>query len=176
MTTAPRTPATTGPGTRFHVVRIPAVDPERGVEELNQFLSQHRVLDLERQFVDTRGFCGWMVWLSWVESSDSPGQAKRPQVDYREKLSPEDFRLYSRLRTLRKEIAGRHSIAAYLIFNNEQLATMVERRVATLADLEAISGVGPARVEKHGQVFLDELRVALAEVDSGGERDATHPR
>jgi len=55
---------------------------------------------------------------------------------------------------------------SYAVFTNEQLAEMVQRRVASAAALREISGVGEARIEKYGAAFLDILKeAALAGVD-----------
>lgn len=74
--------------------------------------------------------------------------------DYKELLSPEDFAVFVKLRDLRKEIAQADAVPVYAIFTNEQLARMVETRVTSAAGLEAIAGVGDARIAKYGERFL----------------------
>ena len=55
---------------------------------------------------------------------------------------------------------------SYAVFTNEQLAEMVQRRVASAAALREIAGIGEARIEKYGAAFLDILKeAALAGVD-----------
>lgn len=90
---------------------------------------------------------------------------KGSKVDYREVLSEADFKLFARLRTLRKELAEHEGVPAYALFTNEQLAAMVARRVRTPAELGAIPGVGAARVEKYASRFLE----LLGQADDPGE-------
>src|SRR4051794_14851410 len=82
----------------------------------------------------------------------------RNNVDYRERLKPEDFAVFARLRDLRKEIAQAEAVPVYTVFTNEQLAQMVQMRATTRAALEQIAGVGDARIEKYGARVLEFLR------------------
>ncbi len=84
--------------------------------------------------------------------------AQRSKVDYREVLNEQDFAVFAKLRDLRKEIAQASGVPVYAVFNNEQLAKMVQEKARTKADLEAIAGVGDARIEKYGPRFLDFLK------------------
>jgi len=144
---------------RFHFLTIPAFDPDAAQDALNAFCAQHRIVASDRHFVDRGVDSFWAVCVTWVEGSAAafPTQAKRERVDYREVLGEADFAVYSELRRLRKQLAEREGVPAYAIFTNEQLAAMVQRRVATAQGLGAIEGVGEARVDKFGEVFLAAL-------------------
>jgi superfamily II DNA helicase RecQ len=50
----------------------------------------------------------------------------------------------------------------YALFTNEQLAEMVARRVTTLPALGEIPGIGKARLEKYGSLFVESLQKAFA--------------
>jgi superfamily II DNA helicase RecQ len=92
-------------------------------------------------------------------------------VDYREELDAARFAVFSRLRAERKKWADAEGVPVYTIFSNAQLAEMVKRGVRTTAELEAIEGVGPARVGKSGErllLVLAELPVPPAK-QSGGD-------
>jgi hypothetical protein len=81
-------------------------------------------------------------------------------VDYRERLSPEDFTVFARLRDLRKRMAQAEAVPVYAGFTNDQLARMVQARATSKAALESIAGVGDARIEKYGPRFLDFLKIS----------------
>lgn len=151
---------------RFHFLTIPAFDPDAAQDALNAFCAQHRIVASERHFVDRGVDSFWAVCVTWVEGSAAafPAQGKRDRVDYREVLGEADFAVYSELRRLRKQLAEREGVPAYAIFTNEQLAAMVQRRVATAQALGAIEGVGEARVVNFGDVFLATLARLLPEV------------
>ncbi len=146
---------------QFRVFTIPAIAPtEDDCEELNAFLRSHKVLNVERQLIaDGQSHC-WTFCVSYVtgssaETKSSP--AKRPRVDYKEVLNEQDFAVFAKLRTLRKELSDGEGVPAYALFTNEQLAEMVRHRVTTKAGLAKIKGVGEARIEKYGQAFLAML-------------------
>ena len=69
-----------------------------------------------------------------------PGTKKRQRqrIDYRELLDDHDFAIFSRLRDLRNRLAKNEGLAPYLVFNNEQLAKMVQGKVTSKAALLAI--------------------------------------
>jgi len=72
-------------------------------------------------------------------------------------LDPEDEALFQRLRALRKELADRQRVPAYIVFSDKVLLEMVARRPATEQDLLDVPGVGPAKLKKYGSAFLEAL-------------------
>ena len=66
-------------------------------------------------------------------------------------------------------IAEREGVPPYALFNNDQLAAMVRTKVRTKEDMGRIDGVGPGRIEKYAESFLEVLvqRRGMAP----GERD-----
>lgn len=142
---------------RLKCFAIPALDSDAVTDEVSQFLASHRVNAIDRQLVHDGASSYWAICITYLEGGARRPTPKKPQVDYREVLSEQDFAVFSRLRNLRKQIADREGLPAYALFNNEHLATMVRDRIDTPAKLEAISGVGVTRVEKYGKVFLKLL-------------------
>lgn len=137
---------------------IPTLDGEEAAEELNRFVGAHRILGIERNFVQDGRNSAWCLCVSYLEAGDRPASVKqRGKVDYKEVLGDHEFTLYSRLRDLRKRLAEQQGVPVYALFTNEQMAAMVQRRVSTLAQLQEIDGVGEGRAAKYGQAFLDQL-------------------
>jgi superfamily II DNA helicase RecQ len=128
-------------------------------QELNQFLSTARVLAVDKQFVDARNESFWAVCVQYVDgATEAPGRRKPGRVDYKEVLTEEEFAVFAKLRELRKTFSNREGAPVYAIFTNDQLAAMIRNRARTKADLAAIDGVGPARVEKYGTAVIEVLR------------------
>jgi ATP-dependent DNA helicase RecQ len=73
-------------------------------------------------------------------------------------LNPEDNALFLRLKELRKGLADRQKVPAYIVFSDKVLVEMAARRPANEAELLAVSGVGPAKLEKYGEAFLEAVR------------------
>ncbi len=72
--------------------------------------------------------------------------------------SPGAEALFERLRALRKELADEQGVPAYVVFGDRTLWEMVERKPADRDELLAVSGVGPAKLERYGEAFLSTLR------------------
>jgi ATP-dependent DNA helicase RecQ len=70
---------------------------------------------------------------------------------------PETEALFQRLRALRKELADRQGVPAYIVFSDKVLRELATRRPATAEELLAVPGVGPAKLERYGRAFLDEV-------------------
>src|SRR4051794_11223824 len=109
---------------------IPLQNPSLGEEEVNAFLSSHRVLQVERRFVDVGVNSFWAVCVDYLAGGAvqaSQGFGKKGRVDYRELLPPAEFAVFAKLRELRKQLAQTESVPVYTIFTNEQIAEMVRR-------------------------------------------------
>ena len=63
--------------------------------------------------------------------------------------------LFERLRALRKQLADANDVPAYIVFNDSTLRTMAEERPVTPAELLAIPGVGPSKLQRYGRAFLE---------------------
>ena len=64
---------------------------------------------------------------------------------------------FLRLRELRKRLADARDLPAYVVFHDRTLREMAEQRPLTMEALLAVSGVGPAKLERYGKAFLDEI-------------------
>lgn len=64
------------------------------------------------------------------------------------------------LRACRKELAEKQGVPPYVIFHDTTLFDMLERKPKTLEELAGVSGVGAAKLEKYGEIFL----AAIAEL------------
>ena len=149
---------------------IPILGGDEAAQELNSFLNAHRIVAVARSFVQDGANSAWALCVSYEPSGEGRSQSgKRAKVDYREVLNDADFAVYARLRTLRKEIAESEGVPVYSLFNNEQMAEMVTRRVSSASALREIAGIGEARVEKYGKAFLETLAEAFAAGKSPGD-------
>lgn len=65
--------------------------------------------------------------------------------------------LKSRLKKLRMDISKKEKIKAYMVFTDATLDQLVKDRPKNKVDFLGISGVGKVKLEKYGQLFLDEI-------------------
>ena len=66
---------------------------------------------------------------------------------------------FEALKQWRLARARRDEVPAYLVFHNSTLEEIAGRHPRSLAELAAVPGVGPAKLERYG----DEVLAALAE-------------
>lgn len=69
-----------------------------------------------------------------------------------------DLELLSRLKAVRRELARERKVPAYVIFNDATLMEMAAVRPQSEAQMLAISGVGPSKLERYGERFLEALQ------------------
>ena len=142
---------------KYRVFTYP-VPCDEAVTELNGFLSSHRILRVRDEIV-MKGSDPYLLFV--VEYLDGPGgekPAKLPKVDYREKLTEEEFAVFSALRDWRKARGEDEGVPVYTIFTNAQLAEIVKKKVGSLAELGTVEGVGKSRIEKYGEALLGICR------------------
>ena len=97
-----------------------------------------------------------------VEMRKDPGESKRAMTkrlrDFDTEFENEEDRdLWERLRTLRRELATSQNVPPYVIFSDRTLWEMVRFKPRTLEELAEVSGVGAAKLEKYGEIFLEAI-------------------
>jgi len=65
--------------------------------------------------------------------------------------------LFEKLVALRKSLATIEKIPPYLIFHDKTLHEMADKMPTIMQDMANISGVGQAKLEKYGPVFLEAI-------------------
>jgi ATP-dependent DNA helicase RecQ len=61
---------------------------------------------------------------------------------------------FAALKAWRTEVARAHDLPAYVIFHDATLAAIAARAPQTLDELQGISGIGAAKLEKYGEQVL----------------------
>ena len=113
---------------------IPVRGPEWAERELNDFIRGHRVLAVDRRWVDQGGNSFWSVWVDYLDAASEPpagstASESKKKVDYREVLSPEDFEVFAQLRVLRKEMAAEDGVALGPLFHRTRAAPRDHKRL-----------------------------------------------
>ena len=68
-----------------------------------------------------------------------------------------DTELLGRLKALRRRLADRDGVPAYIVFNDRTLTEMAQLQPRTKAALLDVSGVGEAKLKRYGTEFLEEI-------------------
>jgi superfamily II DNA helicase RecQ len=114
------------------------------------------VLSVERKLIEAGHSSFWTFCVEYLDGP-LPLEKMAGKVDYKEVLSAEQFARFARLRELRKGLAEKEAVPPYVVFTNEQLAQMVKLETPTAAAVEAIEGIGAAKMGKYGRLFLEVL-------------------
>lgn len=85
-----------------------------------------------------------------VENSEKVVKTHRPEV-------PVNSELLDALKALRKSIASKKSVPAYVIFTDATLIDMCKKCPETSDEMLEVSGVGRTKLEKFGKQFLEEI-------------------
>lgn len=85
-----------------------------------------------------------------VENSEKVVKTHRPEV-------PVNSDLLDALKALRKGIASKKSVPAYVIFTDATLIDMCKKCPETPDEMLEVSGVGRTKLEKFGTQFLEEI-------------------
>lgn len=85
-----------------------------------------------------------------VENSEKVVKTHRPEV-------PVNSEMLDELKTLRKGIASKKSVPAYVIFTDATLIDMCKKCPETPDEMLEVSGVGRTKLEKFGKQFLEEI-------------------
>lgn len=85
-----------------------------------------------------------------VENSEKVVKTHRPEV-------PVNSELLDALKALRKSIASKKSVPAYVIFTDATLIDMCKKCPETPDEMLEVSGVGRTKLEKFGKQFLEEI-------------------
>ena len=69
-----------------------------------------------------------------------------------------DEKLLDALYAVRRDLARREKLPAFMIFPDAVLRDICQRRPRTTADLLAISGIGEVKAARYGLAFLEAVR------------------
>lgn len=155
---------------------VNALEPAEDQVVIDDFCARHRVVSIDKKLLESGPLPFWAVSITYLDASASLKKTdypvnKKSQIDYQVVLKPEDFAVYTKLRTLRKEISDAEKVPAFALFTNAQIAEMVTSKVITLTALGKLEGVGDSKLEKYGKQFLEILTAELSTEENQSEEN-----
>jgi len=88
----------------------------------------------------------------------SPRLQKASYWQHKKQDNQYDRRLFTKLRTLRKEIADIEDIAPYIVFNDATLSELARIKPKTSKEFLAINGIGDTKLLRYGESFLQLIQ------------------
>jgi ATP-dependent DNA helicase RecQ len=97
--------------------------------------------------------------------------AKKTQEDFAPRVTKQkqfETALFDHLRQLRKQIAEKEQVPAYVVFSDATLKEMVEKLPVTGSQLEQVSGVGREKLQRYGDTFTQTIRKFMVHATDTG--------
>jgi len=142
---------------QIKIINVPLTDDGSMQSELNRFLAANRVLEVEQRFFQNeKGGC-WSFCIRYIQNmtSTDPYSSSKEKVDYKKVLGEEEFKIFSSLREIRKQIAAQDAVPAYAVFTDEELAGIARLPMLEASKLISIKGIGDKKVQKYGKLMMD---------------------
>jgi len=127
------------------------------LQKINAFLRGHKIIDIEKQFVNNGRDSFWSFCVRYIDSppenKSNFNSNKNVKIDYKEILDETTFLKFSKLREIRKEIAKTDAVPAYAVFTDEELSEIAKLPEITESGIRTIKGIGQKKTEKYaGQI------------------------
>lgn len=90
-------------------------------------------------------------------------KTKRSDAMAAASTDPQSEAMLIRLKDLRRRLAGDRGVPAYVIFSDRSLIDMAERVPTTKHEFSEVHGVGDAKLEQFGSIFLREIAAVVRE-------------
>lgn len=149
----------------YKIFALPAIGAEQAEQQLNDFLASHKIIQVDRQFINQAELSYWSLCVCYQAQSTTAktttNTTKKARIDYREVLTEQQFSYFAALRELRKQLAEQDGVPVFAVFTNEQLAKIVQMPVTTAAQLKSIDGVGESKLNRYGNAVLNALQQLL---------------
>ena len=69
-----------------------------------------------------------------------------------------DTKLLSALKLIRKELAQKASVPAFVVFSDATLMDMSRRKPTTKDEFLEVSGVGEVKYKRYGEAFMEVIK------------------
>ena len=89
--------------------------------------------------------------------------AGKPKTTFKdtELMSAIDKALFEKLKELRKKLAAKENVPAYIVFSDANLRDMCRKKPVSLVQFSAVNGVGAVKLEKYGEMFIEVISAAI---------------
>ncbi len=111
-----------------------------------------------------------------LASQEKHAEEKEKQTKPKTQRQDREEKLFDKLRELRKSLASKQNVPAYIIFNDATLDDMIQRMPTTETEIKQVSGVGDKKFKKYGNLFLDSITEFIKEEHQAGKtiKGGTH--
>jgi ATP-dependent DNA helicase RecQ len=95
--------------------------------------------------------------LQLVEYQKPPEKTAKKKPQGKVALGNADQGLFEHLKSVRKAIAVREKVPAFVVFGDSTLIQMAQDKPKNMSEFGEISGVGKLKLDKYGKIFVEEI-------------------
>ncbi len=128
------------------------------LDEMNRFLKANKILEVQSHLIGNDNGACWCFCIRYIEKSFSTTSASKTKVDYKHVLDEITFKKFSELRVIRKKVAAEEDVPAFVVFTDEELASLAKLETITKKNMLSIKGIGDKKVERYAKYFIDEVQ------------------
>ena len=136
-------------------------DEGKQQEELNAFLRGNKVLDVSQHIVQNERGAYWCFCVRYIEGGTTAPNNRNLQfkekVDYKTVLDEATFKVFARLREIRKQIANDDAVPAFVVFTDEELSEIAKLPAITPTAMQSVKGIGEKKTERYAERFINAL-------------------
>ena len=138
---------------QIRIITVSLDDDGSQQAELNRILANNRILEVEQRFFQNEKGGSWSFCVRYITSPSTIISGK-DKIDYKQVLNEEEFKAFSLLREIRKQLAAQDAVPAYAVFTDEELANIARLSELKAEKLIGIKGIGDKKVEKYGKEII----------------------
>src|SRR5207237_6918707 len=94
------------------------------------------------------------------EKTSRQSRSRVPELADDLTVGPAEERLLATLKTVRTAIAREEHVPPYIVFSDRTLTELAVRRPRSLRAFQEVRGVGPMKLERYGERFLNAISKA----------------
>ncbi|MEZ4883193.1 MAG: HRDC domain-containing protein [Chitinophagales bacterium] len=142
---------------KVKIFTIPILHSEKWEKELNQFLQQKKVVEIDRQLVNGKNGAYWSFCVEYIDGSSAISNEQQ-RIDYKKVLDDATFQRYSALREVRKVLAEEEGLPVFAICSNASLSEIAKLNTITEKTMQKVKGIGEKKAAKYATRFAEGLQ------------------
>lgn len=134
-------------------------------QELNSFLSNHRILEVEQKFCENERGGVWSFCVRYLgenERTKFPSSQqtfiKKEKPDYKQILNEQEYKSFLLLKSVRKEISAQDGVMPYNVFTDAELIEIIRLEEKNEKSIAKINGIGEKRAEKYWKRIVEKSK------------------
>jgi ATP-dependent DNA helicase RecQ len=100
----------------------------------------------------------WREGFSLSSGRSAMSKEKKIPVEGGPVETGEDGGLFEKLKELRRGIAAKEGVPAYIVFSDASLRDMCRKKPTSLVQFSMVNGVGSVKLEKYGEMFVQVIK------------------